>query len=376
MKKISLLAFFTFFLSVNNVLATEVLMPTHANTFTTDNITSIQHSIMTNAMQTFEGTAAAALGGRSKFVRHSDNDVYLYGTLPMYGRPHLYGEFGDEETITPIGRNGGDEISETDAQSLELNRPEINSAWLTWQHFDEDVKFKGYEELDTDTDLIMLGLAGGEAQYGIGISEWGIFGGFVGSNQKNSTLKIDENGGFFGIYTGYNIKSFNLSFAANAGTLYNKITNDYLSDEFANAWLGAAINATYNIAIDDSFTLQPGVYAGYTWLGSANYISSTDANIANQNINMFEIAPEFRAIKHIGKMWFASFNFRYAFMMGHGGIVLINGIQQEDLSIKDYAEYGIGIEKSIDRFNIGLNINRRDGGHTGWSGGFNLKYIF
>ena len=63
--------------------------------------------------------------------------------------------------------------------------------------------------------------------------------------------------------------------AANAGALYNSAENTYGTDEFANMWAGVAVNATYNITLDDTFTLQPGVYAGYTWIGAADYLSKS-----------------------------------------------------------------------------------------------------
>lgn len=374
MKKTSVLAIATFMLMSHGAMATG--SHTYANVFSANNITAFQHSIMTTAMQTFEGTAAAALGGRAHIISADENAKYLYGTTPMYGWPRLYGEYGEDGTTiaTDTGRNGGD-ISTDDIEQRDP-RPVMNSVWINWQHYDDDVKFKGYDELNTDTDIIMLGLAGGEAQRGIGISEWGIFGGYVGGAQENEFINIDQGGGYVGLYTGYNIQQFNLSLAANIGALYNNAQNEYGGDEFANMWAGAALNATYNIALDDTFTIQPGVYAGYTWIGSANYISASGDSVANQNFNMFEVAPSIRAIKHIGKGWFGFINFKYAFMMGHGGDVIVNGNQLDDLDTRDYAEYGIGIEKSIDRFNVALNINRRDGGRSGWNGGFNLKYIF
>ena len=370
MKSLPFLSLTVFMLSMGGAFASGSHI--YANTFTANNITAFQHSIMTTAMQTFEGTASAALAGRRILspapTSDSVNSADLYGRMPMYGRPHLYGEYGDDGTVQQTGRNGGD--VDTDP------RPVINSMWLNWQHFNDDVKFKGYDELDSDYDLIMFGLAGGEAQWGIGISEWGIFGGYVGGTQDNEFISIDENGGYVGLYSGYNIQNFNLSLAANAGALYNNAENKYGTDEFANMWAGAAINATYNIALDDTFTLQPGVYAGYTWIGSANYMSMSGASVANQNFNTFEIAPSLRAIKHIGRGWFGYIGVKYAFMSGHGGTVVVDGMKYDELDTRDYAEYGIGIEKSIDRFNIALNLNRRDGGRSGWNGSVNLKYIF
>lgn len=376
MKKISLITLFVLLFSISNALADQRHI--YANFFTTNNISFIQHSILTNSAQIFEGTAMAALGERAKLVKHEKSTPQnLYGDSLMYGQPLLYGEYrdeGDEDNKNTKGRNGGDD---KDAEYDKYSRPEVNNLWLTWQHFGDDVKFEGIDDLDTDTDLIMFGLTGSDHQHKKGISKWGVFGGFVGGNQQNDFIDINENGGYFGIYTGYNVHNFNLSFIADAGALYNNAENIYGNDEFTNAWAGAALNATYNIELDKTFTLQPGIYTGYTWIGSANYISSSDDVISNKNINLFEITPEFRAIKCIGNGWFASLNFKYAFVMGQNdGNIIVNGIQVDDLNSQDYAEYGLGIEKSIDRFNVALNLNRRDGGRTGWSGGFNMKYIF
>lgn len=346
----------------------------YANYISAHNINAMQHSIMTQAMQTFEGAAAAALSGHSKFIQKIKSEgkgsaLDLYGHLPMYGTMHLYGEYGDDGSVNydqPKGRNGGDTYS----------RPTLNSMWLTWNHFDEDVKFKTYDVLDSDYDLIMFGFAGGEAQLGIGISEWGFFGGYTGGEQTNEFLNIEETGGYVGFYSGYNIQNFNLSFAINAGSLYNNAENIYGTDEYANMWAGAALNATYNISLDDTFTLQPGIYAGYTWIGSANYISASGDSVENQNFNMLEITPSLRAIKHISKGWFGYIGVKYVLNYPHGGDVLANGVLLQELDIDNYSEYGIGIEKSIDRFNVAIHLNRHDGGRYGWNGGFNLKYIF
>ena len=377
MKNSVSLALAIFVLSANGTFAAGSHI--YSNAISAHNITAIQHSIMTTAMQTFEGTAAAALGGRAKLT--NNDSKYMYGTTPMYGWPRLYGEYYDADTQKTSGRNGGDDdtintIAVTNNNEILDPRPVVNSVWLNWQHINDGVKFYDYDELNTNTDLIMFGLAGGEAQRGIGISEWGIFGGYIGGSQKNDFVNLSENGGYVGLYTGYNIQQFNLSLAANVGALYNNAESEYGADEFANMWAGVGLNATYNIELDETFTIQPGVYAGYTWIGSANYISVSNDNVANQNFNMFEVAPGIRAIKHIGRGWFGFINFKYAFMMGHPGDVVANGVLYDELETRDYAEYGIGIEKSIDRFNIALNINRRDGGRTGWNGGFNLKYIF
>lgn len=344
----------------------------YANAISANNIAVMQHSIMTNAMQTFEGSAAAALGNRAKLTmqpapRDSKNSPDLYGRMPMYGTMHLYGEYGEEGIHTPTkGRNGGDDYT----------RPVVNSIWLNWAHYGDDAKFRHYDRLDSDYDVVMLGLSGGEAQWGAGISEWGLYGGYVGGNQTNDFVDIEENGGYWGLYSGYNIGNFNLSISANGGALYNRDETKFGTDEYANMWAGGAARAAYNIALDDTFTLQPSIYAGYTWIKSANYVSVSGEKIANKNFNIFEITPAMRAIKHLGKGWFGFIGIKYVFESDNGGDVIVNGTKLSKLDSENYSEYGVGIEKSIDRFNLMLHLDRRDGGRTGFSGGLNLKYIF
>lgn len=122
--------------------------------------------------------------------------------------------------------------------------------------------------------------------------------------------------------------------------------------------------------------IQPGMYIGYTWIKSANYISTLGNNIENQNFNVFEVNPEISILKYIGAGWTGSINFKYRFIMWQDGTLTVNNNIMDDLYTRDYAEYGIGIEKNIDKFYISMNINRVDGGRYGWNGGLRLKYIF
>ena len=91
---------------------------------------------------------------------------------------------------------------------------------------------------------------------------------------------------------------------------------------------------------------------------------------------MFEISPAIRFIKHIGNGWFGAMHAKYVMIFDEGGETKVNGTKIGTLDSGHFTEYGLSLEKTIDRFNITANIGRRDGSHTGWMGGFNLKYIF
>ena len=148
------------------------------------------------------------------------------------------------------------------------------------------------------------------------------------------------------------------------------------TDNYTNLWAGAAANASINIILDDTFSLQPGVQIGYTWIESDSYISATGNNVSNSDLGVFEIAPTLHAIKHIGSGWFGTAHVRYVAMMTNGGDLSVNSINFATLESDNFTEYGLSLEKTVGRFNLSGTIVRRDGGRDGWGGGLNIKYIF
>lgn len=339
----------------------------YLNGITIRNIATMQHSITTNAIQTFEGTMAAALGNRAHILiarpTQQKTNSPESNKPSQYGHMPIYGEYNDDGNAIQ-GRNGGDIVI-----------PSFNSLWANWQHFDDKVKFNILDKVNTDYDLVTIALDGGHVQMEHGISQWGLFGGYAGSTQENQFFNIDETGGYIGVYSGYSFNNINISASVNAGAISSDANLSHEKIDYSNAWIGGTIHGAYNIAIDDTFTLQPNLYAGYTWIKSDDY-TTRKYNIKNDNLKAFEITPEIRAIKHIGAGWFGTAKLRYVITWENGGETKINNIKIADPDSDNYAEYGIGLEKSIDRFNIALHIGRRDGGHAGWNGGTSFKYIF
>lgn len=363
MKKVSLFVLSGLLFQINDAIAMPINSNNShlfANNISVNNISAIQHSIMLQAMQTFQTKNAL----NSNISHNSPN---LYGKMPVYGTESLYGEYNvtDAAPNSIKGRNGGDD----------LYSDIVGNLWLNWNHFDEDVNINGYGRLDSDYDLLMLDLSGDEKLWG-NPAKIGFFGGYVGGDQSNNYLHISENGGFIGFYAGYNINNLNFAVAFDTGTLYNEVTALYADKDFSNTWLGASFNMTYDIPLDSTFMLQPGLYSGYTWIKSADYTYSTSEIVQNDNLSTFEFTPFIRAIKNIYNGWFGYIGVKYAFVSNYGGDININSTTTNFLDTDNYSEYGIGIEKSIDSFYISLHLNRHDGGRSGWNGGFSMKYIF
>ncbi len=340
----------------------------YAGGISANNIAVIQHSILNTAMTSGDRLSSAIFNPATPTtqtapipVKDNVDPKTLYGHAQMYGTAPLYGEFNDDGSAH--GRSGGD-------------APTLGSMWMAWQHYGNDTKFDNIALLDSKTDLAMLGLAGNKEPFSKGMTEWGLYAGHVGSTQENHEVQIEEEGGFFGVYKKFSFGSFNLLSAFDGGVLTSSAETLMGSDSYTNIWTGGAINMNYNIILDDTFTIQPSLYVGYTWIQDTEYASASGEKVSTDRFHMFEITPTVRAIKHIGNNWFGALHAKYVSFVAHGGDIDIDTQSAKELKHNGFAEYGLTIEKTIDRFDISANIGRRDGAHTGWIGGMNLKYLF
>ncbi len=350
-----------FALCASRANATPVHM--YANGISAHNIAVIQRSIITTAMGAFAESAAGAINTQhTPTIAHAQK-----ADTSVYGHPTMYGEYGDDGSVfSTRGRSGGDVTS----------HPSLSNAWINWQHYNQDARFKDMVDADSDFDNIIIGVSGTDTQFDHGIAKWGVYGGYINGTQDNKVIEIDENAGYFGLYGGYDFGDLDIAASVNSGALTNHVHHNFGHDEYVNLWTGAAINTQHNIELDRTFSLQPGIYAGYTWIRSADYTSASGEHIANQNFNMFELTPGLRAIKSLGDGWFGNLSARYVFNFVGGGDATVNSIGIDALDLGNYSEYGIGFEKSVDAFYLSANLNRRDGRISGWFGGINLKYLF
>lgn len=338
----------------------------YANSVSMNNIATMQDTIMHTAMHTFDRVPAASLGSYKKKAimpatpKKSINE--LYGKKPMYGTMSIYGEYDESEFA---GRSGGDG-----------KNPLLKNAQITWQRFADTANLDNFGHADSRYDIAMVGITGGQTRFFDGITGWALYSGYIDGKQSTNTLRIEERGGYAGIYSRFNLKHFNLSATANGGVLTNDAEFTSGTDSYTNIWAGAAANASLNIILDETFALQPGIHVGYTWIKSDSYISVSGDTLSNSDLNVLEITPSLHAVKHIGNGWFGTAHVRYVTMHTNGGDLAVNTVNFDTLESDDFTEYGLSLEKTIGRFNLSGTLVRRDGGRDGWGGGLNIKYIF
>ncbi len=335
----------------------------YANSVSAHSITTLQHALFNTVI----GLKPDTISTRNTNVStHNIDSTKLYGRAPMYGEMPTYGEYGDDGTVFNTGRNGGDENM----------WPTINNVWIDWQHHDTDMKLDDFNRVDNRYDLLTVGATGGRTKLELGTSEWGAFAGFARANQHNQWIDTDSRGGYFGLYNNYNVNNFGISFVGDAGAVNNNSKNYYGNDEFANIWLGVGARASYKITIDNSLLIIPNMYAAYTWIYSADYTSDSGIKINNDNFNMLEFAPGITMTKHITDGWFMNLDGQYIINFTNGGDLSVNSTKIKKLDSENYWQYGIGLSKTVHNFTFQGNLNRYDGGLSGWGFGLNIKYVF
>ena len=336
-----------------------------ANGIAVNNIAVMQHSIMHNAFDNFDRSMANALDRPPKEAFKSGTKTEptpVKDPAKDYGKMSNYGEYGDDGTVFSSGRSGGD---------LDTS----NAIWLDWQHAQDYAKFDGFHRVDSNHDIISIGFSDVPSQWNSGASEFGGFGGVIISDEDSGTVKLSETGEYVGLYYAQHSSGFNLNSAINFGTLFSDTKSDaYGKYALTNLWAGAAVNASYNILLDETSVLQPGLYGGYTWIYSDGYQTANGHGISFNNFQAFELSPSLRAITHIGEGWVGIMSARYVFNFADGGELKKSGMSELDLA--DYCEYGLSFERSSEVLSFAISLNRRDGGRSGWSGGLHARYRF
>ncbi|MEE1111467.1 MAG: autotransporter domain-containing protein, partial [Alphaproteobacteria bacterium] len=223
---------------------------------------------------------------------------------------------------------------------------------------------------------ITLGLGGNEYNITSTIKNtWGIYTGYIGSTQENKNINIDEQGGYFGLYNNFNINKINIKTTLNTGAMDNAIKTSTDTDDFTNFWIGGAARLSYDLKLDKTLTFTPEIFAGYTWIKSNNYTSTTGESIKNTSANYFEFTPAINLIKNVGNNWFGILSVKYI-IHNNSNQTTVNNIKLNNLDTGNYFEYTLTINKQFGNLDLGINIGRHDGDRYGWLGGAKIKYLF
>ena len=264
----------------------------------------------------------------------------------------------------PIGLASGDE-------------PYSNNVWASIIGFNDNIDFDNFETIDSEIMSVAGGFTSDKNYIGSTEASFGIYAGYLTGESKYTGNKIDQEGAYVGLSSLFNKDNLFFANTINTGFITNKAKHSFGTDKYDSYWAGLSLKGGYNYNLSNTLALQPHVYAGYTFVNSENYTSKSGAKIKNDNLNLFEIAPGLKINKDFSNGWNGFAQVRYAFILDEGGDAKVDSTILPNISTKNYVEYGIGVNKDVnDSWNLSADVNRRDGGRTGWNGSLTVKYNF
>ncbi len=240
-----------------------------------------------------------------------------------------------------------------------------------------------YNSIDTQFYGVVGGIDSRTFIYDNGVNAvYGIYAAYMGSNQKQNSVKVTQDGGYLGVSADFTKSGIFSRFTAHGGYIANEAKTAWGNDKF-DIWTASVSNKTgYEINFGE-YTLKPALYASYMYINTENYTSKAGAKLKNHTKNVFEVTPEVKLVKDFDAGLEGYAKVAYTWNFYQGGKVTADDVLLPKMSVKPYVEYGVGLEKdwSEEEWNPKditsyAEINRHDGGRTGWDINAGLKFQF
>lgn len=259
-------------------------------------------------------------------------------------------------------------------QSHEIARPFIKTFGS-----DESIDLKNFEDVDSRYYGLIGGIESGRIDKSGGWSAvYSAYLAYVYGKHEFSYDDVKQQGGYLGVGANFYKDDFFIGSTANIGIMHNKARTRDGNDSFDSYQAGVGVKLGYNHRLKDGLIVQPNLYGSYTYIDADSYRTDRNVKVDFRDIHNFELAPGLKVIKDFGKDLRGYARGRYVWIFNEGQSAKANGIHLPDVEMKDYVEYGLGLEKIWKGRDLSgfIEINRRDGGREGWSEIVGVKWNF
>ncbi|MCR4663515.1 MAG: autotransporter outer membrane beta-barrel domain-containing protein [Endomicrobiaceae bacterium] len=259
--------------------------------------------------------------------------------------------------------------------------------WVKAFGSQEDVDLEKYTKLKTTYYGAVVGLDW-DRQYTDNFdATYGIFASYIGGELKDdeySSNKVKQNGGYAGFRANWYIGKLFINGIADYGLIQNSADTTSDSNDFNSQVIGLAARLGYNFEVARrSFTIQPsvGVTGKYIITDDFETIVSSGDKFKEKidDIKNITVEPGLKLVKNLGKCWILSGEGKYV-IENVSGDVKITAEDLElvlpDMSYKNYANVGLGIEKIWGYTVLHLKGNKTFGGRDGFIVNAGIEFKF
>lgn len=249
--------------------------------------------------------------------------------------------------------------------------------WVKAFGSQEDVDLENYTKVKTNYFGAVVGLDC-DRQYTDNFdATYGLFASYIGGELKDddSNSSVKQNGGYLGVRGNWYIGKLFFNAIVDYGMISNSADSSSDSNDFKSQVVGLAARAGYNFEVARrSFTIQPNL--GVT----GKYIITDDFKLDDikeevDNITNITIEPGIKLAKNLGKCWILSGEGKYV-IENVSGDVKVEDIVLPDMSYKNYANVGLGIEKIWGYTVLHIKGNKTFGGRDGFVVNAGIEFKF
>lgn len=224
-------------------------------------------------------------------------------------------------------------------------------------------------------------LAGADSEYKELKNGWGtvstFYVGYNGSNQSYSGVKTYQNGGLLGLTQTFYKDNFFTALTASVGASVGESSTMYGNENFTMLMSGIASKSGYNFAFKEGrYILQPQLFMSYTFINTFDYTNAAGVKIDSAPLNTIQVHPALKFAGNFESGWHPYISGGVVLNLLNQTNVTANGTKIPEISMKPYAEYGVGLMKQWgDSLTGDLSVMLRNGGRNGVALTMNFRYV-
>ncbi len=200
--------------------------------------------------------------------------------------------------------------------------------------------------------------------------------GYHGSQLSYSGVDGSTNGGLLGVTQTFYKGNFWTALTASAGASVGEAQTMYGSDDFTTLLAGVASKTGYNFEFKEGkFIIQPIMYISYTFANTFDYTNAAGVKIENNPMHTLQLHPQVRFIMNTENNWQPYISAGVVWNPFTSSKSTANGIVLPEMSMKPYAEYGVGVQKRwADKYTAFGQAMVRSGGRNGVALTFGFRW--
>ncbi len=269
-------------------------------------------------------------------------------------------------------------INETDTKLIGYAN-EFNSKGLWFKPYTsfESIPIKNGYDVDT---VIYGSYVGGDSELIHLKNGWdtvtSAYIGYTGSSQAYEGNHTYQNGIVGGVTQTFYKDNFYTAITASVGSSIGETSTKYGEEDFSMLMAGAASKTGYNFEFKNGkYIIQPTLLMAYTMINTFDYTNAAGVNINAEPLHALQVHPYIKFVQNTESGWQPYLSAGFVYNVMGSTQITADEFSLPSLSIKPYAEYGLGVQKLWnDKYTGYLQAMVRNGGRNGvaFTAGFRM----